>query len=71
MPLIGGPAYQAAGRLPSLPRRAGPTPLTGDSSELTGQLVGGIVQAAMAAVERGADPDRVADHALALLRRGL
>ncbi|MEU9394752.1 helix-turn-helix domain-containing protein [Streptomyces sp. NPDC048324] len=42
-----------------------------DAPELTGRLVGGIVQAAMTAVEHGADPDRVADRALALVRHGL
>ncbi|KDN81783.1 TetR/AcrR family transcriptional regulator [Kitasatospora cheerisanensis] len=53
------------------PLQAALVDVTGDSAELTGQLVGGIVQAAMTAVEHGADPDHVADHALALLRNGL
>lgn len=53
------------------PLQAAIAAVTGDSPDLTGQLVGGIVQAAMTAVEHGADPDRVADHALALLRHGL
>ncbi|MFR9796973.1 TetR/AcrR family transcriptional regulator [Streptomyces sp. MS06] len=47
------------------------TAMTGATSALTGQLVGGTVQAAMAAVEQGGDPDRVADRVLALLHHGL
>ncbi|MGV9668748.1 TetR/AcrR family transcriptional regulator [Nocardia niigatensis] len=39
--------------------------------ELTSQLVGGLVQAAMTAVEHGADPRHVADHALTLIHHGL
>ncbi|MFF5403208.1 TetR/AcrR family transcriptional regulator [Streptomyces misionensis] len=53
------------------PFQAAIAAMTGEGPELTGQLVGGIVQAAMTAVEEGADPDRVADRALALLRHGL
>ncbi|MFE1318667.1 TetR/AcrR family transcriptional regulator [Kitasatospora phosalacinea] len=55
------------------PLQAAITALTGeaDASELTARLVGGTVQAAMTAVEHGADPDRVADRALALLHHGL
>lgn len=51
--------------------RAAIAAMTGEVSELTGQLVGGTVQAAMAAVEHGADPTQVADRALTLLRHGL
>ncbi|MER6038076.1 hypothetical protein ABT133_29905 [Streptomyces sp. NPDC001835] len=39
--------------------------------ELTTQLIGGLLQAAMTAVERGADPHAVADRVLELLRQGL
>ncbi|WP_255945969.1 TetR/AcrR family transcriptional regulator [Streptomyces odontomachi] len=53
------------------PLQAAIAALPGDAPELTGQLVGGTVQAAMTAVEHGADPVRVADRALALLRHGL
>ncbi|MGW4806195.1 TetR/AcrR family transcriptional regulator [Kitasatospora sp. NPDC004272] len=55
------------------PLQAAITALTGgaDTPDLTARLVGGTVQAAMTAVEQGADPDRVADRALALLRHGL
>lgn len=53
------------------PLQAAIAAMTGEAPELTGQLVGGTIQAAMTAVERGADPVRVADRALALLRHGL
>ncbi|WP_030277265.1 TetR/AcrR family transcriptional regulator [Streptomyces sp. NRRL B-24484] len=53
------------------PLQAAITAMTGEASELTGQLVGGTVQAAMTAIEHGADPTRVADRALALLHHGL
>jgi AcrR family transcriptional regulator len=53
------------------PLQAAIAALTGEASDLTGQLVGGVVQAAMTAVEHGADPNRVADQALTLLRNGL
>ncbi|MEW2624388.1 helix-turn-helix domain-containing protein [Streptomyces sp. NPDC048106] len=55
------------------PLQAAIAALTGaaDAPELIGQLVGGTVQAAMTAVEHGADPARVADRTLALLRHGL
>ncbi|GLW74116.1 hypothetical protein Kpho02_64140 [Kitasatospora phosalacinea] len=55
------------------PLQAAVAELTGgvDAPELTAQLVGGTVQAAMTAVEHGADPTRVADRALALLHHGL
>ncbi|MEU2553412.1 TetR/AcrR family transcriptional regulator [Streptomyces sp. NPDC014684] len=39
--------------------------------QLTTQLVGGLLQAAMTAVERGADPDTVSDRVLRLLHQGL
>jgi AcrR family transcriptional regulator len=39
--------------------------------QLTAQLVGGLLQAAMTAVEQGNDPDRVATRALALIHQGL
>ncbi|MFR0358189.1 TetR/AcrR family transcriptional regulator [Streptomyces sediminimaris] len=39
--------------------------------ELTAQLFGGLLQAAMTAVERGADPEQVATRALNLIHRGL
>ncbi|MEV7691041.1 TetR/AcrR family transcriptional regulator [Streptomyces bungoensis] len=39
--------------------------------QLTAQLVGGLLQAAMTAVEHGADPEEVADRALHLVRHGL
>ncbi|MEU5099324.1 helix-turn-helix domain-containing protein [Streptomyces sp. NPDC020996] len=45
---------------------AGPT-----NPRLTTQLVGGLLQAAMTAVENGADPDDVGEHTLTLLRLGL
>ncbi|WP_027942760.1 TetR/AcrR family transcriptional regulator [Amycolatopsis taiwanensis] len=38
---------------------------------LTAQLVGGLLQAAMTAVEHGADPNEVADRALHLIHHGL
>ncbi|GAA3229812.1 TetR/AcrR family transcriptional regulator [Streptomyces sp. XM83C] len=55
------------------PLQAAITALTGetDASALTAQLVGGTVQAAMTAIEHGADPTQVTDRALALLHHGL
>ncbi|MFR9791517.1 TetR/AcrR family transcriptional regulator [Streptomyces sp. MB22_4] len=38
---------------------------------LTTQLFGGLLQAAMTAVENGADPDHVADRTLSLIHQGL
>ncbi|MEW2253076.1 TetR/AcrR family transcriptional regulator [Streptomyces sp. NPDC058733] len=55
------------------PLQAAITALTGEAEapELTAQLVGGTVQAAMTAIDHGADPTRVADRVLALLHHGL
>lgn len=53
------------------PLQAALTLATSDAPELTGQLVGGLIQAAMTAVEHGADPHQVADHTLTLIHHGL
>lgn len=53
------------------PLQAAIAAITGEAPELTGQLVGGIVQAAMTAAEHGTEPGQVADRALALLHHGL
>ncbi|MFI0898453.1 hypothetical protein [Streptomyces sp. NPDC020983] len=42
-----------------------------EAPHLTGRLIGGLVQAAMTAVEHGADPHDVADRTLALIHHGI
>lgn len=45
--------------------------LSATDPDLTAQLIGGLLQAAMTAVGQGTDPDRTATRTLALIHQGL
>lgn len=53
------------------PLAAAITALGAPDPELTGRLLGGLLQAAMAAVEAGADPDSAISRTLAVIHRGI
>ncbi|BCJ33297.1 hypothetical protein Athai_08000 [Actinocatenispora thailandica] len=54
-----------------LPLQAAIAASSATEPQLTAQLVGGLLQAAMTAVEQGADPNQVADRTLHLIHHGL
>jgi AcrR family transcriptional regulator len=58
-------------RLHYLPLQEAIAELSPTAPQLTAQLVGGLLQSAMAAVEGGADPDHVAERTLRLIHHGL